>query len=173
VTTRNRVPLRTLVAGFEVARERFDTAATRSDADVTFAALFEVVAWAGAVADWYRKRSRTKRVPDDLKGLWYVRNRVLHDGAEAILQTTILMPPFTMRRSTLRGGSVLRGPAVVLSEPTWRPSRRLPRGTKKIVKGKVKYVSTVGKKEYDRLFADQPIAATLQRVSATLAGGVR
>jgi len=89
---RNRVPLRTLVNGFEGARDRFEAAVGGADRDVIFVTLFEVVAWTGAIADWFRKRSRAKTVPPELQGLWYVRNRMLHYGAEALFQTEILFP---------------------------------------------------------------------------------
>lgn len=158
---RARVPLRTLVDGFDNARLRFEAVAGGADADAKFAALFEVVAWGGAIWDWFDKRS-SAAVPPEALALWYVRNRVLHYGAEALYQTTILWPqPLILRApgSALRhpaGGSVLRGPTLILSAPTWRPSRRMPKGT-----------GNRGRRQYDTLFAGQPIVESLRHAAAT------
>jgi hypothetical protein len=161
---RTRVPLRTLVDGFDNARLRFETVAGGADADAKFIALFEVVAWGGALYDWFKKRekrSKTKRgIPPDALALWFVRNRVLHYGAEALFQMTTLRPqPLVVLANS---GSRLFGPTVVWSPPTWRPSRRMPKGT-----------GNVGKKEYDSLFANKPITETLAHVAATLRGRTR
>src|SRR5438132_1451198 len=94
IPSRSRVPLRILVEGFEAARARFSVAAGSGDADRAFIALFDVVAWAGANGDWLLKRSKAKgrTNPPVLRGLWFVRNRVLHYGADALFQGTLVMP---------------------------------------------------------------------------------
>jgi hypothetical protein len=161
VPSRSRVTLRILVEGFEGARVRFVAAAGTGDSDDAFIALFDVVAWAGANGDWLRKRSKAKnRVnPPVLQGLWYVRNRVLHYGADALFQSAFLMPavfggvPF--------GVAPLAGGYPVLAW-AWKPSRSLPRGT-----------SRVGKKEYDSLLAGRFVTETLETASAELARKVR
>jgi hypothetical protein len=63
--SRSRVPLRTLVDGFDNARLRFETVAGGADVDAKFVALFEVVAWGGAIWDWFDKRSKGKTVPPE------------------------------------------------------------------------------------------------------------
>src|SRR2546428_4540020 len=92
--SRSRVPLRTLADGFEAARARFQLAAGSADRDGAFIALFDVVAWAGAIGDWLKDSSKATNptIPPLLLGLVYVRNRVIHLGADALFQGTFLMP---------------------------------------------------------------------------------
>jgi hypothetical protein len=113
------------------------------------------VAWGGALYDWFKKRSKAASIPPEALALWYVRNRVLHYGAEALLQTTVLWPQPLVVLAT--GGSVIGGPTVVLSAPTWRPSGRMPKGT-----------GNRGKAEYDSVLAGQPIAQSLAHVATNL-----
>ena len=161
---RTRVPRRTLVEGFEASRVRLNTAIGRSDPDDAFIALFEVVAWAGAIGDWFQNRRRTRKAttpttPAEIQGLWYVRNRVLHFGSDALLQGTLLMP-------TLYGagtyGTATFGGSYPVTTWTWKPSHRLPRGR-----------SNAGKTEYDSLLAGNQVAKTLETVSSELARRVR
>jgi hypothetical protein len=152
--SRSRVPLRTLIVGFEESRRRFDTITGGASSDEVFVALFDVVAWAGAICDWYSHPSRKRKVPE-LEGFWFVRNRILHDGAEAFLHTT----GFGL-------GRFGHGPFGV-GEGTWTWKRRA-RLTKP-PKGK----GTRGRDEYDVHLAGKTVSATLEALSLVLAPRTR
>lgn len=78
-----RVPLSLLATGFNQARWRLGDSSPQ-DADAGFRAPFEVLAWAGALND--RLKDRADLAPE-LRGLWFVRNLVLHAGADVVLRT--------------------------------------------------------------------------------------
>jgi hypothetical protein len=78
-----------LVTGFEAARARFLAAASDVDAEHGFHALFEVVAWGGAVLD-RREKVEKKPLCPELQGLWYVRNLIIHRGTDARTWSVIL-----------------------------------------------------------------------------------
>lgn len=85
-----QVPLSTLVRGFEKASSRFTTTERAADADEAFIALFEVVAWAGSIGERLRKEKGD--VHGVVQGLYYVRNTVIHNGAETLAQSTFPRP---------------------------------------------------------------------------------
>jgi hypothetical protein len=144
-----------LIDGFQAAYKRLTPIAWQGDQDEAFIALFEVVAWSGAIRDWSKARG-TKGIPG-IDGLYFVRNRVLHYGADALSQVTVFVSgaygsgPYGMGPFGGSGG-------YTTPTWTWRPSRRLPRGWSK-----------TGKSEYDSLLAGRPIATTLEAVSIELA----
>jgi hypothetical protein len=145
-----------LIDGFEAAHTRLRPVAWQGDADAAFIALFEVVAWAGAIRDWWRVRGRSRVVPG-FDGLWFVRNRVIHLGADALSQVTVFVS------GAYGSGPYGRGPfggGGGYTTPTWiwRPSHRLPRGK-----------SPVGKAEYDSMLANEPVATTTEDIRAALA----
>jgi hypothetical protein len=72
----------TLASGFEAASLRFDAACARPDAEAALHALFEAVAWAGALRDRFCKEGR--EVYPELKAFWFVRGVVLHSGTDAL-----------------------------------------------------------------------------------------
>jgi hypothetical protein len=86
------VDTKTLIEGFESARARFDESAPGSAHE--FHAIFEVLAWPGAIKD--RFDAEKKHVPDVLAGLWLVRNQALHRGAEIAAWT---MAPGSIMRA--------------------------------------------------------------------------
>lgn len=155
--SRSRVPLRTLIGGFEESRRRFDTITGSAMRDDVFVALFDVVAWAGAICDWYSQPSRKRKLAE-LEAFWFVRNRILHDGAEAFLHTT----GFGL-------GRFGHGPfGVGEGTWTWRRRTRLTKPPKnKPGMGKR------GKREYDLHLAERTVSATLEALSALLAPRVR
>ena len=153
----SRVPLRTLAAGFEESRARFNLVTRSAAPDDVFIALLEVVAWAGAIREWLRCQSKAKnRTIAELEGFWFVRNRVVHDGAEGFLHTT--------RHGLGRYGKAAYGEG----EGTWVWKRRAP-----LTKPKTKGMGNVGKEEYDSHLARKPVSATLATISAELAARVR
>lgn len=147
------------MTGFESARARFTEAAGTGDRDGAFIALFDVVAWGGATGDWLLKRSAAKKNEPVIQGLWFVRNRVLHYGADALYQGTFLMP-------SVFGGAPFGvspfGGGYSVSAWEWKPSRSLPRGR-----------SPAGKAEYDSLLARRFVLETLQTASDQLARRAR
>ena len=88
--------------------------------DAGFQALFEVVAWSGAIRD--RLAQDGAALSPELRGLWFVRNLVIHQGADAlagaVVQTAALdiaVPDLTF---------VLDSPTI--SEWQWRFRSELP-----------------------------------------------
>jgi hypothetical protein len=134
--------------GFHKASERFASAG--SSADDAFRALFECVAWAGTINERLRERGNSS---PELQGLWFVRNRVIHGGADAL-------------RSVMVSGGAMLGAAVLGSfalgeAPTygwqWQPSSMLPTGR-----------SQAGVEDYEKHPQGRDVAATLKAVSAHL-----
>ena len=119
-----------------------------------FVALFDVVAWAGAICDWYGHPSRKRKIPE-LEGFWFVRNRVLHDGAEAFLHST-----------GIGLGRFGRGPFGV-GEGTWTWRRRARLTKPPPGKG------TRGRHEYDQHLAEKTVSATLEALSLVLTPRIR
>jgi hypothetical protein len=77
------VPTETLVDGLRIAAERLGTARNAS-APTAFYAVFEALAWVGSVRDRLKEERRV--IPPTLNGLYYVRNLVLHQGADVLLR---------------------------------------------------------------------------------------
>jgi hypothetical protein len=72
-----------LIAGFEEARTRFDAAAPSPDRqEEAFRALFETVAWVGAIRD--RLIGENQPRSPEIDGVYFVRNLVIHRGADAL-----------------------------------------------------------------------------------------
>ena len=145
-------PLKALAAGLDKARERLETATTATDSEASFHSLFEALAWAGAIRDRIKGRHD---VPPELKGLWFVRNLVLHQGADVVLRT-VVVPGSELGRLVL-------GPSA-LGTPTqwgwqWPPRELLPEPE-----------SLQGSDEYDSCAAGQIVADTLTVISAYLEG---
>src|SRR5690242_18042631 len=68
------VTLAALLEGFRAAVDRWESEPDKAG-DHGFRALFEALAWAGAVQD--RLEDQKTAIPPTLNGLWCVRNRVL------------------------------------------------------------------------------------------------
>lgn len=76
-------PTAWLIAGFEEARRRYDAAAPSPDRqEEAFRALFETVAWVGAIRDRLGNERRT--LSPEIDGVHFVRNLVIHRGADAL-----------------------------------------------------------------------------------------
>jgi len=135
------------VDGLRRAALRLGTARTTSTPEA-FYALFESLAWAGAVCD--RLRDEKQPLPPTLGGLWYVRNLVLHQGADVLLRIT------GVYGSAIVGGGVL-GEKMLGS--AGRPETRsrfppiddLPPGRSKA--GRLEYMSHVQELEANTVFA--------------------
>jgi len=83
----------TLIDGLASARARL--VASTPWTDPSFHAIFELLAWAGAVRDRFRDERRD--IPAVLNGLWYVRNIVLHQGADILYW---IMTPGSVARAS-------------------------------------------------------------------------
>jgi hypothetical protein len=144
------VPLSTLVRGFEDARGRFSVTERAATGDEAFIALFEVVAWIGSIGE--RLRNEEAPVPGVIQGLYYVRNAVVHNGAETLMQSTFPRPfgagPF---------GAGVFG-AGELAEWAWKPRNAFPPP-----------ISKAGATEYDSLLNGKAVRTTLVDVSEALA----
>jgi hypothetical protein len=134
-----------LTRGFNAARARFEALAGQDDADEAFIALFDAVAWSGAICD--RLRDEQKSVPAEVNGLWFIRNFVLHQGADALARTVIFGAAYV--------GTPLGWPGAASDEWTWRDRSELPRGK-----------SERGRAEYDSHLAGRQVTSVLDAVAA-------
>jgi hypothetical protein len=76
----HRVDTGALFRGFDCARRSFST--SEPGTEESFRAIFEALAWLGAIRD--RLRSDRLEVPAIIDGLYYMRNVVLHQGADVL-----------------------------------------------------------------------------------------
>ncbi len=125
-----RVRARLFTGGYVDAYERFQIGESSGDQDVTFRALFEALNWAHAIDDlialtWsprgevqgYAWRGDPAlaggpRLEGVMNGSRYVRNRVHHQWADALIATPGAQLPFTLPRALMTW--------------TWRPLGELP-----------------------------------------------
>jgi hypothetical protein len=70
------------VEGLDAAQARFAAADLAHDEDKSFQALFEMLAWVGAIRD--HLFDDDKPIPPVLDGLYYIRNLVIHQGADVV-----------------------------------------------------------------------------------------
>ena len=139
-----------LLAGLEQARSRFG----RCDpgTDEAFYAIFEALAWIGAIRD--RLSLDGVDPPAIIDGLYYMRNVVLHQGADVLYWLLISSGKLgTASLGTMKfgGGSLPRKPqwpAVGQFTPP-RPPR-------------------TGEKEYETMLAGKSVVATLNDATSSL-----
>jgi hypothetical protein len=143
-----RVPDATLVAGFRDAVARVEASGSGEEG---FRAMFEALAWAGAVRD--RLRSSGSPIPA-LTGLWYVRNLVLHAGAEVVWAVTAYGAA-TYGSATYGGVGFAFGTAGVSRSGTMFP----PRSTLRPEESRRNF----GGSEYDEHVATRPVMEVLER----------
>jgi hypothetical protein len=143
-------PLKTLAAGFNKALERLESATQPPDSEASFHALFEALAWAGSIYDQIKGRHD---IPPELKGSWFVRNLVLHRGADVVLLTIVvpgaepglLVPGRSALGTTTQWGW------------KWPPRQQLPEPK-----------SRRGSAEYDSHMAGELAADTFKAISTYL-----
>jgi hypothetical protein len=70
-----------LLDGFREAISRWESASDQ-DGSEGFRALFEALSWAGSIQD--RLEAENRDLPPTISGLYCVRNRVIHLGADVI-----------------------------------------------------------------------------------------
>jgi hypothetical protein len=145
-------PLKTLVAGFEKARERLEAATRAADDESSFHSLFEAVAWVGVIYEHRRVMGRHD-IPPELRGLWFVRNLVIHQGADVVLWTMAV--PGSEPGRLVPGKSALG--SVTQWGWQWPPRTLLPEPE-----------SLRGSGEYDSHVAGRIVADTLAVVSTYL-----
>jgi hypothetical protein len=134
------------------AHDRLRPVAWHADADAAFIALFEVVARAGALRDWWNVPGRGKAV-SGIDGMWFVRNRVLHFGADALSQVTVFVSGFGQ-------GPFGQGPfggSYTTPSWMWKPSHQFPRAR-----------SNIGRAEYDSMLAGKSVAMTTETIRQAL-----
>jgi hypothetical protein len=143
------VEFETLLAGFNAACSRFGS--SRPGSDASFQAIFETLAWVGVLRD--RLREERKPSPPALDGLYYVRNLVLHQGADVL--ESFLLPSGVLGASSLgtfalgsAGGQSIRWPN--------RANMPAPRSPK-------------GAGEYDGNLAGKEVSDVLADVASALA----
>jgi hypothetical protein len=128
-------PLKTLAAGFNKALERLESATQTIDSEASFHALFEALAWAGAI---HHRISGKHDVPSELKGLWFVRNLVLHRGADAVL---LVVTPGSEPGRLVPGMSALG--TTTQWGWKWPPRQLLPNPEPRSLHGSAEYDSHV------------------------------
>jgi hypothetical protein len=134
-----------------MAAERLPKERGLYDALGAFFTLYETVAWAGGVCD----RLDDERVPSEswppgLEGLRYVRNIVLHQGADVLVSVLV-------ERGSELGTWVLRSPLGTPSKWEWPPRNEMPLPQSKR-----------GASDYDKHLAGQELHASLERILVDL-----
>jgi hypothetical protein len=141
------VPTSALVDGFKAAHERFK--ASMPGADEAFRAIFEVLAWAGAIRDRLRDDAITS--PPIIDGLWYMRNVILHQGADVL--------PWLYEPAGMVGTMKLG-----VSDPPLKSWQWPYRGDFDPP------ISTVGQSEYVSTLEGEDAISTLEQTSIALGG---
>jgi hypothetical protein len=140
------VPRSWLVSGYGSAHDRFNTASQDPQSpELLFLPLFEALGWAGLLEEDARPHH------DDL--LWairFVRNRVVHQWADAVEGRNVPNPPGLVIRAA--GRTRMLGPPVVW-DWFWRDRGSLPHGT-----------NNHGGPAYDTLLAGQPVRLALDQL---------
>ena len=140
--------LSVLLKGLSAASSRFASAPL--EGVERFHAIFEILAWVGLIRDRLRQDSRPS--PPVLDGLYYVRNLVLHQGADVL--EWVLFPGaelgmLVLGESSL--GSISRHASV------WPPRNQMPAPR-----------SSSGAAEYDMHIAGREVTVVLEQVAAAL-----
>jgi hypothetical protein len=92
-----------LFDGYRRALARFREAERRHDEpQETFIALFETLSWASSIGDFLKKRRQA--LYPGIDAIDWIRDRVLHQWADAIESRPIFMGPITSSRSGVRPG---------------------------------------------------------------------
>jgi hypothetical protein len=146
VSAGQHVPDAWLSDGFLAARSKFGVAG--GDSKLAFTAL-ECVAWTGSINERLRDDGLSSA---ELQGLWFVRNRVVHGGADVL------------RWVMVDGGAMLGAatlPFVLGQGPTygWLWPSRAEFSARR---------SDVGAREYDSHLTGKNVGATLEAVAAHL-----
>jgi hypothetical protein len=152
---------RTAAMGYFFALRRFDEAAGRAygrDRDLAlfrdrlFVSLIESLTWLEMLFDHDDTRGL---IEADMRGaLRFARGRSRHAWAEAIeFRTDVPLQPSLRPRAAATGKGSRIGPAVI-ADWCWRPAAELPGGKRP--------GSTVGKAEYERLFAGRRAREVLE-----------
>jgi hypothetical protein len=144
----SHVDTHVLLRGFNAARERF--AASQPPADEAFHAIFETLAWAGVLRD--RVSSEGKQSPPRLDGLWFVRNLVLHQGADVL--EWVFIPGAELGTLVL---GVSQFGAGTHAGWWWQSRSELPAGR-----------SEAGAAEYDAQLAGREVVEALRQVADDL-----
>jgi hypothetical protein len=142
------VPDQWLGDGFEAARARFGVAG--AEPSLAFAALFEAVAWAGTINERLRPIGRST---PELQGLWFIRNRVIHGGADA-LRWVMVSPGAMLGAAAFGSVSFGQGPTFGWC---WAKTPELPPRE-----------SQVGAEEYETHLATRNVSTTLATVASHL-----
>jgi hypothetical protein len=137
-----------LVAGFRSAKARFVDADAGSDEK--FHALFEVLAWVGAIRDRLHKDKQP--IPPVINGMYYARNVVLHQGADVL--EWIFVPPAVLGQFVV-GFSRLKEDG---QQGTWWPERDMM----------PKPQSPTGTAEYEAHLAGHTPEAVMEAVETAL-----
>ena len=140
-----------LVLGLTFALERLVPPRRLEDALAGFFALFETVAWAGGLSD--RLRDERRAPPPGLEGMWYVRNIVLHQGADVL--TSVIVEHGTTLDDWVLGQGILGVPT--RREWAWPPRDELPSPR-----------SLRGADDYDEHLAGREVSPTVRAVCDAL-----
>jgi hypothetical protein len=154
-----------LLECFRIANERFDASAPPPNREA-FRALFEALAWVGALHDRLKEDQDAQGVPPKrrvfpptLNGLYYVRNLVLHQGVDVLLQIPGIGP--AVLGAAVLGSAVLGGGGGAAVATVFPTLQALPIGQ-----------SPVGRDEYETHVASRNVNVTMataaEEVEATL-----
>lgn len=139
----NHLPFVAFADGLEAAVGRLPSEPTIGG-QAAFPAIFEALAWIGAIGDRLLAEKRT--IPAVHHGLYYLRNVVLHQGADVLL----LIPGVAYGQG--RYGAAVYGGAPQRIFPP-RSSLQPP-------------ISKVGEHEYDHLIAGEDVTGIFKQAVA-------
>jgi hypothetical protein len=138
-----------LVDGFTSAQGRFAAAALAHNQDDSFHALFEMLAWVGAIRDRFKEEGTP--IPPVLDGLYYVRNLVIHQGAD-VVEWIFSLTSAAIGASPI-GAAPLGGGAAASSQ-AWPAREKLPRPR-----------SMTGAEAYEKLVAGHEVMVPLRNLA--------
>jgi hypothetical protein len=138
-----------LASGFELAWGRFEDACAKPDPAGAMHALFESVAWAGALRDRFIRDKRDVYI--ELQALLFVRNLAMHEGAD-VLDWVVAVPGAELGMLVLDESRLDLRPAW---RGAWRSLPDLPKPKRKERRGEA---------EYERYLVGRDVGETLEAV---------
>lgn len=129
-----------MIEGYLRALGRFrDAVGLRGEPIETFLPLFEALNWAASVIEYLRDADSARRTRE-MKGVRYVRNRVHHDWALALVARDFPGPPTVTVGGRGREGGLI-------FDWFWKPLDNLPRAERRDDEGKSAYVELLAAKQ--------------------------
>jgi hypothetical protein len=148
-----------LVKGYRRALARFDATEHQREPEERFIPLFEALNWAVVILDFSRKRGPSITEDDVTFALWFARNRVHHQWADALEARDVPDPPGMTVRAVGQGSRIVAPPTVV--DWFWRPLSQIPAAP-------AKHADPDGEKKYTGHLEGKPARQALAHLDGLL-----